>query len=298
MPFSSDYYTTDNPLSEDYSPYLTSDRNTRKVFGVFQRGNDWDYTDKSYKYYETDEGVQYPYIIVPGFYLGYGGRIQERQDEDIVNSMVNNDNGLKVSRVSRIGGKQYIYTELPVQQSYLFENITQKSLKSVTKIADKTRNRLPDLPYDVQFNYIDRMFQDTNYLNSLISLFGVDGRIVKKRINNPYELNQNQYVFLVIPNLNHIDNIQNTSFTNTDGAFSKILLPGDSNRTVYNTYVASNKVYYDKLFTNLSELEIAFVTNKGTLFDFNGADHSFTLEITEIIDKLEYINSRVGNIEY
>lgn len=296
-PVSSDYYTVENPLSEDYSPYLANDRNIRNIFGVFQRGNDWDYTDNQYKFYEADEAVQYPYIIIPGLYLGYGGRIQERQDEDIVNSMVNNDNGLKVSRISRIGGKQYIYAELPIQQSYLFEQ-SSKYEKVTTKIADKTRNRLPDLPYDVQFNYIDRLFQDTDYLNSLISLFGVDGRIVKKRINNPYELNQNQYVFLVIPNLNHIDNVQNTSFTNTDGAFAKILLPGDSNRTVYNTHVASNKVYYDNLFTNLNELEVAFVTNKGTLFDFNGADHSFTLEITEIIDKLEYINSRVGNIEY
>ena len=166
-----------------------------------------------------------------------------------------------------------------------------------TKIEDKTRNRIADLPYDVQFNYIDKLFQNTDYLNSLISLFGVDGRIVKKRINNPYELNQNNYIFLVIPNLNHIDNIKNTSFSSTDGAFAKVLLPGDSNRVVYNTYVAGTKVYYDKLFTNLSELEVAFVTNKGTLFDFNGAEHSFTLEITEIIDKLEHINTRAGSID-
>jgi hypothetical protein len=295
-PMYPDYYTTENPLAEDYSPYLAADRNVRDIFGVFQRGNDWDYTDKKYKYHETESAVQYPYVIVPGFYMGYGGRIQERQDEDFVNSMVNNDNGLKVSRISSIGGKQYIYAELPIQQNYLFEE-SEKYQRVDTKIADKTRNRIADLPYDVQFNYIDKLFQNTDYLNSLISLFGVDGRIVKKRINNPYELNQNNYIFLVIPNLNHIDNIQNTSFSSTDGAFAKVLLPGDSNRVVYNTYVAGTKVYYDKLFTNLSELEVAFVTNKGTLFDFNGAEHSFTLEITEIIDKLEYINTRAGSIE-
>jgi len=80
-------------------------------------------------------------------------------------------------------------------------------------------------------------------------------------------------------------------------AFAKILFPGNSN-TLYNTYVSSQKVYYDYLFNNLSQLEIAFVTNNGNLFDFNGAEHSFSLEITEIIDKLEYINPRFGNIEF
>ena len=43
-------------------------------------------------------------------------------------------------------------------------------------------------------------------------------------------------------------------------------------------------------------LEITFITNEGHLFDFNGSEHSFSIEITEIIDKLEYINPRFGNI--
>ena len=50
-------------------------------------------------------------------------------------------------------------------------------------------------------------------------------------------------------------------------------------------------------FNNLSELEITFITNDGYLFDFNGSEHSFAIEITEIIDKFEYINPRYGNIE-
>jgi hypothetical protein len=109
-------------------------------------------------------------------------------------------------------------------------------------------------------------------------------------------LNPNNYVFLVIPDLNYIEPVQNKDIP--DNAFAKILLPGDSNRILYNTYVSTSKVYYDYLFNNLKELEIAFVTNSGDLFDFNGSDHSFTLEITEIIDKLEYVNPRFGNIEF
>ena len=67
---------------------------------------------------------------------------------------------------------------------------------------------------------------------------------------------------------------------------------------IFNTYMGASKIFNDHLFNNLTELEIAFITNDGYLFDFNGAEHSFALEITEIIDKFEYINPRFGNIEF
>jgi hypothetical protein len=297
VPVPSDYLTTENPISEDYSPYLTNDRTLRKIFGSFQRGStDWDYTDTEYRFRESaTEECEYPYVIVPGFYMGYGGRIQERHEEEYVNSIVNNDKGLRVSRISQVGGKQYIYAQLPVQHAELFE---RSRTDAESKLSIRGRNRLSTLPYDMQFEYVDQLFQNPDYLDGLVSIFGTGGRIVKKRINSPYQLNPNNYVFLVIPNLNHIDNVQNTLFSDTDGAFAKVLLPGDSNRVVYKSHVGGSKVYYDMLFNNLSELEVAFVTNKGTLFDFNGAEHSFTLEITEFIDKIEYINPRTGNIEY
>jgi hypothetical protein len=142
------------------------------------------------------------------------------------------------------------------------------------------------------------IFTNTNddSLYNYDTVYGENGRIVKKSVTTPYNLNPNNYIFLVIPNLNHIESIQNNNIT--DNAFAKILLPGDSNRVLFNTYVSSQKIYYDYLFNNLNDLEIAFVTNSGDLFDFNGSDLSFSLEITEIIDKLDYINPRFGNIEF
>jgi hypothetical protein len=296
IPVPSDYLTISDPISEDYSAYLSNGRTIRKIQGRFEKGRtEWDYTDMDYRFRLTDEEYEYPYIIIPGFHLGYGGRIQERQDEEYVNSIINNDNGLRVSRISQLGGKQYIYTELPVQHSEYFE----KNWDDVpSKMNIRGRNRRYALPYDMQFEYVDKLFKNPDYLDGMVTIFGTGGRIVKKRINNPYQLNQNNYVFLVIPDLNHIDNTQNTLFSGNDGAFAKILLPGDSNRVVYKSHVGSTKVYYDMLFNNLSELEIAFVTNKGTLFDFNGAEHSFTLEITELIDKMEYVDAQTGNIRH
>ena len=101
---------------------------------------------------------------------------------------------------------------------------------------------------------------------------------MKKNISTPYNLSPNNYIFMYIPNLNHIDTVQNNL---VNKAFAKILLPGDSNRMLYNTFVGGNKVFYDYLFNNLDQLEISFLTNSGNLFDFNGANHSFSIEITQ-----------------
>ena len=101
--------------------------------------------------------------------------------------------------------------------------------------------------------------EDTDYQNRLIK-FGYGGRLCKKIIKNPYNLNPNNYVYLVIPTFNHMRVAQNNKISS---AFAKILLPGDTNNTLYNTFVASTKTYTDNLYNNLSELEIAFVTNEG-----------------------------------
>ena len=99
---------------------------------------------------------------------------------------------------------------------------------------------------------------------------------------------------MVIPDLNHISSVQNNDI---DKGFAKILLPGESTKTLFSSFVAGTKIFYNNLFNNLTELEITFITNDGYLFDFNGSEHSFAIEITEIIDKFEYINPRFGNIE-
>ena len=102
------------------------------------------------------------------------------------------------------------------------------------------------------------------------------------------------YIYLIIPNLNHIETVQNNII---DSAFTKILMPASTDNVLYNTFINSEKVYTENLFNNLNELEVAFVTDSGRLFDFNKIDHSFTLEITEIIDRLEYINPQFNKIE-
>ena len=67
--------------------------------------------------------------------------------------------------------------------------------------------------------------------------------------------------------------------------FAKILLSGLPGKALYNTYVCVPKVFYEPI-PELSSLEFTFYSPDGTLFDFNGINHSFTLEITTITNIL------------
>jgi hypothetical protein len=302
-PFEPEYYQTTNPIIEDYLPYLITDTNNRTIYGEFVNVNRNIYDKETYynnKFYDTAvsfvdtiNSYQYPYVIVKGLYFGYGGHIQERHNKDDVNTIVNNNLGFRVNKITQIGTTQYIYTKLPLVYTQYFNT---QAFNKFSKSNSKARNRMDDIPFDLQLNYLDTLFTETNDLYKFISLYGEGGRIVKKNIVSAYDLNPNNYVFLVIPNLNHIKTIENYDIK--QDPFAKILLPGDSNRVLYNTYVSATKVYYDYLFNNLNQLEIAFITNSGNLFDFSGSEHSMSLEITEIIDKLEYINPKYGNIEF
>ena len=61
--------------------------------------------------------------------------------------------------------------------------------------------------------------------------------------------------------------------------FAKILLPDSPGTILFNTFAQSNKIFYDPI-GRLSELDIEFYGPDGELFDFNGVNHSFTIEIT------------------
>lgn len=64
--------------------------------------------------------------------------------------------------------------------------------------------------------------------------------------------------------------------------FSKILLKNNKKEQVlYNTFVNTDSYFHEPL-QNIFELEFNFYYPNGILFDFNGLDHSFTLELTSI----------------
>ena len=309
-PVPSGYYTIEPHILEDYVPDIDS-RNLDiygKFLGINDRVNNLESINNIFKnafswISNKEKGYKYPYIVIEGLYLGYGGQIIETYDNDDISMLVNNDSGYSINKVYNNNNNQLIYINLPSYFKYSI-NSTDSSIdffnnlynsNRVLPITSNYKNRNDTIPIELK-NKINETILDNNYdtLETIYELFGTDGKVVKKKIASPYNLNPNNYILLNIPSLKHLDTVQNHSLQQS---FAKILLPGESNRVLYNTFVGGSKIFYDNLFNNLNELEIAFLTNDGSLFDFNGSEHSFTIEITELIDKFENINPRFGNIE-
>ena len=78
-------------------------------------------------------------------------------------------------------------------------------------------------------------------------------------------------------------------------AFSKILLVGVPGKICFNTFVCTPKIFYEPI-QELSQLTLSFYAPDGELYDFNGLNHSFTLEITTL-DELPndtHVNTHTG----
>lgn len=69
-----------------------------------------------------------------------------------------------------------------------------------------------------------------------------------------------------------------TSLTKVKSAFAKIQLTGIVGKFIYNSYVQTPKIYFTPI-NEINELSFSFYSPSGELYDFNGVDHSFTIEI-------------------
>jgi hypothetical protein len=108
--------------------------------------------------------------------------------------------------------------------------------------------------------------------------------------NNAIQLSGNDYVMMVAEPLESMKNIGPVK-----SVFAKILLCDLPGKVLFNTHV-NTPIYYVDPFHQLDELKIQFYTQNGFLYDFNGLDHSFLLEIITVNDIPEGsgINANTG----
>lgn len=92
--------------------------------------------------------------------------------------------------------------------------------------------------------------------------------------SNNIKLSGYDYVLLSIEELNTATNFG----THSTKYFAKINLSGLPGQILYDTFVPTSNMTYDPI--DISKLTIKFFAPDGSLFDFNGVDHSFVLEIT------------------
>ena len=98
-------------------------------------------------------------------------------------------------------------------------------------------------------------------------------RVIK---NNSLQLSGNNYIIMTCRQFSPM-----LSFTSIKDIFAKINLTGLPGRVLYNTFVSTPFFFYDPIY-ELSELDVAFYDPLGELYNFNGIDHSYTLEVVTI----------------
>ena len=102
---------------------------------------------------------------------------------------------------------------------------------------------------------------------------------------NPFPTN---YVLMDMDTMNKIDetSLDDLKAWKVNGAFAKIPTDGNSGDFIYLTDSAAyqlNRAVYSPPISKLSQLFIKFRLHDGRIIDFNGVEHSFTLEI-EMLD--------------
>jgi len=108
--------------------------------------------------------------------------------------------------------------------------------------------------------------------------------------NNSIKMSGENYIVMIVNPLNQIESVSPVS-----KFFSKIILCDSPGNILFNTFVPTINHYEDPLH-EVFQLDIEFRAPDGSLFDFNGCDHSFTLEFTVVADIPEGtgINANTG----
>ena len=99
-------------------------------------------------------------------------------------------------------------------------------------------------------------------------------------------MNPNNYI-LILTDIPFYDQIN--LFDAETYAFAKIMLAGDAESFVYDQFIQLGSIFKEPL-ANLSTINFRFVSPIYELYDFNGIDHSFTIEVVEQIEDLDIPN--------
>jgi hypothetical protein len=103
--------------------------------------------------------------------------------------------------------------------------------------------------------------------------------------NNAIDLSGHEYLLMWCKQFEIIENTSQVA----PNAFAKIVLSGDPGTLTFNSFVQTNKIFYEPIL-NLSELDVEFYTPDGFLYDFNGMNHSYTIELITMEEMPEETN--------
>ena len=91
-------------------------------------------------------------------------------------------------------------------------------------------------------------------------------------------LNFNTYPYILMVSELFSSNINHKDST---GVFAKLFLTGPPGSMIYDQYIQITEVLPSAILSGINNLEFKFLTPDGIPYNFNGHDHSYTLEIYE-----------------
>jgi hypothetical protein len=106
------------------------------------------------------------------------------------------------------------------------------------------------------------------------------GTAIVKQLSKGINLDGENYLYFCI---NEFPAMTVSSSVDS-GIFYKLILNGAPGSTLFNTFVGNAFVPQEGLMAKLEYLTISFRTQENNLFQFNNAEHSFTLEVIEVVD--------------
>jgi len=117
------------------------------------------------------------------------------------------------------------------------------------------------------------------------------GSIVKTEVNQSLNLSGEKYIFMQSDTIG-----SGETSGKVRNIFAKIQLASASGADIFNAYIGGYQIYTDTPLPHLKDIDFRFFKNDGDLFEFYDNDHSFTLEITEAIQKIDGVgfSSRIG----
>ena len=178
------------------------------------------------------------------------------------NTILNDHNGFTISSVDTTRTK----VTIQVPKSHLPINITPIS----------------------EFEIAYKRYVDVENQSGIT--YGKFGQMFMKEVDKPYIVSDN-FMYLKCPTLS---TIKNTETNALHDLFAKILLPGKTGSYVFDTFVATPKVFNEHPLRELHELAFHFVNKHGDTVDFNEMDHSIVLEIVEAVERLERLNVQMS----
>ncbi len=107
--------------------------------------------------------------------------------------------------------------------------------------------------------------------------------------NNVIQLFGHNYILMTC---NIFKNNESLSTSNIENLFAKLLLSDAPGSILFNQYIQLSDVLKYPIKT-LSELEFKYFSPSGSLYEFNGLDHSFTLEFYQEVTDIKGSNINV-----